>query len=59
MRLTHSPLPSRPGRLKAELDQGDQSRKHLSTAIDLYRSMGMSSGLRQAEDALAKTTDKL
>ena len=47
------------GRLKAELDQGDQSRKHLSTAIDLYRSMGMSSGLRQAEDALAKTTDKL
>ena len=47
------------GRLKAELDQGDQSRKHLSTAIDLYRSMGMSSGLQQAEDALAKTTDKL
>lgn len=46
------------GRLNAELDQGDESRKHLSTAIDLYRSMGMTSGLQQAEAALARITDK-
>jgi tetratricopeptide (TPR) repeat protein len=42
------------GELYARIDQSDKARKALLTAIDLYRSMEMTAGLREAEIALAK-----
>jgi class 3 adenylate cyclase/tetratricopeptide (TPR) repeat protein len=42
------------GELYAQIEQGDKAQKELSTAIDLYRSMEMTAGLRDVEIALAK-----
>ena len=42
------------GELYAQMGQSDTARKELSTAIDLYRSMEMRVGLREAEIALGK-----
>ena len=45
------------GELYAQIDQSDRAQKELSTAIDLYRFMEMTAGLREAEIALAKIAD--
>ena len=42
------------GTLYAKIDQGEQVRAELSTAIDLYRAMQMTFWLPQAEAALAE-----
>jgi len=42
------------GELYAQMEQTDTAQKELSTAIDLFRSMEMISGIRQAESSLAK-----
>jgi len=44
------------GELYVQLDKSDKAQTELSTAIDLFRSMEMTYGLRQAETALAKCT---
>jgi tetratricopeptide (TPR) repeat protein len=44
------------GELYGQMDQRDKAQKELSTAIDLYRSMEMRVGLREAEIALGKIT---
>jgi tetratricopeptide (TPR) repeat protein len=41
------------GTLYAKTDRPDQARAELATAIDLYRAMGMTFWLPQAEAALA------
>jgi tetratricopeptide (TPR) repeat protein len=45
------------GELYAQINQSDKAQKELSTAIDLYRFMEMTAGLREAEIALAKIAD--
>jgi len=42
------------GELYAQIDQSVKAQKELSTAIDLYRLMEMTAGLREAEIAFAK-----
>jgi len=42
------------GELFAQISQSDKARKELSTAIELYRLMEMTAGLREVEIALAK-----
>src|SRR5262245_61117022 len=42
------------GELYTQMDQSGKAQKELLTATDLYRSMGMRAGLREAEIALAK-----
>ncbi|HSE85047.1 MAG TPA: adenylate/guanylate cyclase domain-containing protein [Candidatus Binatia bacterium] len=42
------------GALYVQIDRSDKAQKELSTAIDLYRLMEMTAGLREAEIALAK-----
>jgi tetratricopeptide (TPR) repeat protein len=42
------------GELYVQIDQSVKAQKELSTAIDLYRFMGMTAGLREAEISLAK-----
>jgi tetratricopeptide (TPR) repeat protein len=42
------------GELYAQISQSDKARKELSTAIELYRLMEMTAGLREVEIALAK-----
>ena len=44
------------GELYVRLDKSDKAQTELSTAIDLFGSMEMTYGLRQAETALAKFT---
>jgi hypothetical protein len=42
------------GTLYATIGRAEQARAELSTAIDLYRAMGMTFWLPQAETALAQ-----
>ena len=42
------------GELYTRTDQRDKAHQELSTAIDLYHTMGMTSGIRETETALAK-----
>jgi class 3 adenylate cyclase/tetratricopeptide (TPR) repeat protein len=42
------------GELYVQIDQSVKAQKELSTAIDLYRFMGMTAGLREAEISLTK-----
>ena len=42
------------GELYTQMDQSGKAQKELATATDLYRSMEMRAGLREAEIALAK-----
>ena len=45
------------GELYKQIDQSVKAQKELLTAIDLYRFMEMTAGLREAEIALAKIVD--
>ena len=42
------------GELYIRTDQRDKAHQELSAAIDLYHAMGMTSGIHEAEAALAK-----
>jgi hypothetical protein len=48
------PLLPRPGRLYGQIGRAEQAHTALSTAIDLYRSMGMAFWLPQAEAILVQ-----
>jgi tetratricopeptide (TPR) repeat protein len=45
------------GELYGQIGQRDKAQNELSTAIDLYRSMDMTTGLLEAEKALGKIVD--
>ena len=47
------------GELYAQIDERDKAQKELLTAIDLYRSMEMTTALGEAEIALAKIADTI